>query len=233
MKLIIRILLFCLVAGSAFAEAKLEIDSTVFNFGWTPGNSTIQHSFWLKATGSEDISISEIKTGCSCAMMPLESNEIAAGDSVLASFVWDTRRSHGPLFRYPRIYSNAASSPLKMDITAHIMIDPDSLRPVYARPFKFELARHAGRSIDSVSFRIINESEQDVTASIASLLPKECEISLPATIPAKGEATGYASVKPEFLDKEFETSITVGVSIADDHYITIPIRRKFYMAKRD
>jgi len=228
-----RFPLFIFVAISvlcpnAFSQPKLESSSQKFDFGLTTQNSTIVHSFWLKSTGTDTVKISEIKTGCSCAISSLESDKIAPGDSTRLTISWDTKHTSGPIKRYPRIYSNGSAKPLSISLKANVLLSLDSAFAGSIWPFKFEMSRIRDMSIDSLEFRIINATDQIFYPEIVSELPLECIIVLPEEVPPGGSAYGYAKLAPEFVDKEFKSSFTVDFKFGKGNFLTIPIRRKFY-----
>ncbi len=218
---------------NAFSQPKLESSSQKFDFGLTTQNSIIVHSFWLKSTGTDTVQISDIKTGCSCAISLLESDKIAPGDSTRLTISWNTEQATGPINRFPKIYSNGSEKPLSISLKANVLLSLDSAFAGSIWPFKFEMSRIREMSIDSLEFRIINATDQVFYPEIVSELPAECIIFLPQTVPAKGSAYGYAKLLPEFVDKEFKSSFTVDFKYGKGNYLTIPIRRKFYGSKSD
>ncbi len=218
---------------NAFSQPKLESSGQKFDFGLTTQNSDIIYSFWLKSTGTDTVTISEIKTGCSCAVSSLESDKIAPGDSTYVKISWNTERATGPIKRYPLIYSNGSAKPLRISLKANVLLSLDSAFSGSIWPFKFEMSRIREMSIDSLEFRIINATDQIFYPEIISKLPAECIIFMPETVPARGSAFGYAKLLPEFVDKEFKSSFTVDFKYGQGNYLTIPIRRKFYGSKAE
>ncbi|MCH7946833.1 MAG: DUF1573 domain-containing protein [candidate division Zixibacteria bacterium] len=229
--LIITVIL--VLSANAFSQPKLESSGQKFDFGLTTQNSVIIYSFWLKSTGTDTVTISDIKTGCSCAISTLESDKIAPGDSSYLTISWNTEQATGPIKRYPLIYSNGSAKPLRISLKANVLLSLDSSYSGSIWPFKFEMSRIREMSIDSLEFRIINATDQDFYPVMLSELPAECIIFLPETVPAGGSAFGYAKILPEFVDKEFKTSFTVDFKHGSGNYLTIPIRRKFYGSKSE
>ncbi len=56
---------FCLLLlpGMVFAQPKLTIPDSIFDFGFVPQNSGISHVFWLHSTGTETLKILSVKPG--------------------------------------------------------------------------------------------------------------------------------------------------------------------------
>ena len=91
-----------------------------------------------------------------------------------------------------------------------------------------ELSRYKEKSIDEIEFELFNYVDKEIEIFEMSYPIEECEIRLPAKIPANSSAKGFIKVKPEYLDKEFTRSLTIAVAGFYKKRVTIPIRRKFY-----
>ncbi|MEE8405183.1 MAG: DUF1573 domain-containing protein, partial [candidate division Zixibacteria bacterium] len=145
--------LFIIVAISvlcpnAFSQPKLESSGQKFDFGLTTQNSVIVYRFWLKSIGTDTVKISNIETGCSCAISSLESDIIAPGDSTRLAISWNTEQAAGPINRYPKIYSNGSEKPLSISLRANVLLSLDSAFAGSIWPFKFEMSRVRDMSID-------------------------------------------------------------------------------------
>ena len=217
------------LSGSTFSQAALEILDSDFDFGKVPQKSTITHYFWFKSVGTDTLRIRKIKTGCSCATMPMERDWIAPGDSLLVGILWDTERRSGNMGRYPYIFTNAREDAYRLSLvgSAQTRLDGKS-SPVAISPYKWELSRIAQKSIDSVAFTIHNNQENDMTLEVLSFPVNECEIVLPDTLKAGSDNYGYVKVRDGFSDSEFKRSITFRLSDEKHTIYTVPIRRKVY-----
>jgi len=230
-KLLISAILLEFGAVLSYSQPRLEVPVNNFNFGYIPQNSTVVRPFWFKSTGTDTLQIKDIKTGCACAVMPLEKNWIAPGDSMRVSIFWIIKRNIGVIARSPRIYTNASPDPLRLHLQGTALLFPDSARPISVKPYKFELAKTSHAEIDSLSFILVNHSDYDLSISLVSIPPDECELFVPDSVSALSSSTGYIKVRPEFADSEFKTSITLLLSDRKLTRLTIPIRRKFYLEK--
>jgi hypothetical protein len=70
MRLTTPLILFIFIAsavflssGSLFAQPKLSIPESIFNFGYVPQNSKISHVFWLHSTGADSLKIEKVSPG--------------------------------------------------------------------------------------------------------------------------------------------------------------------------
>jgi hypothetical protein len=215
-------------ASTVLAQPKLEIAGNRFEFGMVPQNSTVVQFFWFKSVGTDTLRIVEIKQGCNCILTPLEQDWIAPGDSLSVGFFWETQKRVGKIGQYPYIFTNAGKEPDRVYLTAAVSINPADAYPVSVKPFKLELSRVAGTSLDSLQFILHNDSEDDLSCTVVSFPLVECEVVLPDILKAKSDNTGYIRVKKEYLGTEFQRSITLRLSDKQNSAVTIPIRRKFY-----
>jgi len=229
MKMLLIAFILVLITGAlSHSQPRLEATAPEFDFGYTPQNVKLVHHFWFKSVGTDTLLINEIKTGCACAVMPLERDWLAPGDSMKVGIYWNVKRSLGKIERSPRVFTNAGPDPVRLHLKGTVIHYPDSARPVSPKPFKFLLASSPSQDIDSLSFTLTNHSSQNLAVSLASVPPEEVELILPDSVRALASSTGYVKLRPEFADSEFQTSITLLMSDQGHTHITIPIGRKFY-----
>ncbi len=217
-------------AASLSGQPRFEIAANRFSFGMVPQSATVANYFWFKSTGLDTVRISEIKTGCDCAHMPLPKDWLAPGDSMLVGFFWETEHKIGSAGRYPYIYWSEHEDPARLFLTADISLSPDSSRPLSIKPFKAELSRLGAKSIDSVVITFTNHMELPIVPRVVSVLTEEYTFVYPDTIPPNGTAKGVVTLNPAFADKEFTGSVTFeyAASAVENKRFTIPIRRKIY-----
>jgi hypothetical protein len=58
--IIVAILLVC---GSVIGAPRMTLPETVFDFGFTPQNSTVSHKFWLISSGEDSLLILKVVPG--------------------------------------------------------------------------------------------------------------------------------------------------------------------------
>ncbi len=227
-KLLTYCFLFIVLMPTAQSEPRLVSTSPFFDFGSIPRDAVLEHHFWIKSVGSDTIKISEIKTGCSCALVTQKVDIIPPGDSVEIGIRWDAKRLRGSISRSPRIYYNGIEQPLRVHMQGTVLTRADSARPVASIPYKFEFGKIGSNDIDSISFELRNYSNQDLTITKLSKQRTEFKLYLPESVPAGGSSKGYVLLNNAYRDKEFATSITLQT---DDHHmstLTIPVKRKIY-----
>jgi hypothetical protein len=212
----------------AFAQPKLEIADNSYDFGLIPQSCTISQFFWFKSIGTDTLKIDHIKTGCTCALMPMERDWIAPGDSLKVGIYWEMGKALNAIGRFPYIYTNAQADPYRIYLTGYVVKSGDSLRPLSVSPYKFELTKYGDHAIDSMSFKLTNHLSREISVRVVSFPLEECDVFVPSSIKGGGTAEGYIKVRPEFLDKEFKRSITLQMDDPKNTRVTLPIRRKFY-----
>ena len=213
--------------GSAYP--RLVITGNRFEFGSTPQQSTVTQYFWFHSVGKDTVKIAKIETGCDCTTMAVDRTVLPPGDSMKVGVVWATGASIGNTGKYPRIHIEEQQAPERIYLTADVTRFPDSLRPVSIKPYRAEFSRMAGRSVDSVKVMLTNHGEFPVALKVVSMPMDEFAISLPDSLQPNETAAVSLWVRPEFLDKEFQKSVTLnydgGVTAAFGN-ITIPVRRR-------
>ncbi len=214
--------------SALLALPKLEIQPKEFSFGMIPQNSTVVHKFWFKSVGDDTLKISEIKTGCSCAIMPLKQDFILPGDSMEVQFLWDVGKRVYQIGRYPYIFTNASDEPYRMSLTGEVHKTLDSSKPVSVSPYKCEFSIIRDKSINEVEITFTNQTDKDIHVILLTPSVEECNIEMPQVISAHSKAVGKISVKNDFLDKEFVGSITLLLDDKKETRISIPYRRKIY-----
>lgn len=234
---LLRIIILLLLTQTVFAangKQKLVVSPDNFNFGVALKDTEMSANVWLKSVGSDTVEITKIETGCECTTIPLETNIIAPGDSVEISINWSTVGTYGSVKRHPRFYYKGSTDPARLELKASVVLMHDSTTmPVSIWPFKFEMANFSLMRVDSLEFKMINTTDKKAIPSLVTKLPAQCILEIPSEIPPFGQAWGFVKLKPEFLDKEFQSSFTLGFSNEPKFFITVPIRRKNYSSDAD
>lgn len=223
-----------LIIGQASAEPKLDIDYKNYDFGWVPHNSTGVRYFTIRSVGEDTLVLTGIYTSCHCLELQPERMEIAPGDSLVIPVVWQFDDTPNRTSHYARIFTNEEASiegtPLIVQFKAMIVTNPETMKPVTAKPYRIEFSRFGKVDIDSVQFILTNNSERDLELAITAFPFNECEISVPDSLKPNSADTCWIKLKPGFDEREFISSITILMNDKFDYNrsLTIPIRRKSY-----
>lgn len=218
-----------IMTANLSAGAMLEIKNEKFDFGYSAQNSTLLHSFWFHSTGDDTLMINEIKTGCSCALMPLEKEWIAPGDSMSVTVFWELNRKLGSSGKYPYIYTNAQEDPFRIGLDTRVFNNFNDVSNLFVvKPYKVELAQIAKKDIRSMEIEFTSKYEFDLQIVLIESNIDECELLLPEILVANETVLGKVMIKDEYKDKEFVGSFTVQFSDEKHTRLTIPVRRKIY-----
>lgn len=224
-----------LLAGSLSAQPKLTIEEQRFDFGFVPQYSTLVHHFWLKSSGSDTLEITEVKTGCDCIAAPFERTRLAPGDSARLKLSWQVTAEIGAINRSPYVYTNMGPDPTRLYLTCVLMDRPDNGFPLAFKPFKAELTRARGVSVDSIRIAVTNNSAGTLLLRLAGSTPEQIVFQVPETLLAATPTYLTMQLKPEFREQEFDEGVTLDVVAPGQGpqvRYTLPIRRKFYAGGR-
>ena len=222
-KIVPLVMVVVLVAGSAFAEANLEIPSKTFDFGFVPQQSTISTDYWLKSTGSEELRILKVIPGCGCTKAPLEKDVLASGDSTRLEVIFDSKRFTNRVTKKPRIQTNVGDQ--TVEFMAMVVRRPDSTYPVIVKPYKLDLTQQGDRVRDEIRFTIRNVSDQPLDLGVVATRDEYFSLELPKSVPAGGAAEGVLKLTEKGIASEFEKSFTFEVSDATTTRYTLPVKR--------
>ena len=229
-----KILLTCfLIIGtgsSVFAGPAMEMSIEEFDFGQVASRSVLYHSVWFKSVGDDTLRIYEIKTGCDCAIMPLEKDKLAPGDSVLVTLVWEAERTQGLIRRFPRIFTNASQDPYRLKYYAMVLDDPGEANPVRIKPYRFLFSNFMGKLRDSVSFTLANMDDVDFTVLQVSPKSAYFEAVFPDTIQAGQQVAGFVRLRPDATVTKFDEILTLQFNTRgrEAKRFSVPVAREEY-----
>ncbi len=223
--LVAMCMIFLISTTDSMAEAKLEIPSASFDFGFVPQHSRITHTYKLVSAGTDTLRIEEVRPGCGCTQTPLEKKMLAPGESTDLEVVYTTRVYQGKQSKRPQIMSNSNPTTDYVMFTANVMSVPDNSFPIKITPYKLNISRYGGNDFKEMEFTIKNVGEEDLEVNLIDLRDDMFKVELPKKIKAGKSEKGKIRINEEFLDREFEKSLTIELNDANKTRFTIPIRR--------
>jgi len=155
----------------------------------------------------------------------LEKEIIAVGDSAALEIIFSTRKYKSRVAKKPRIQTNEGPPDKYVQISADVVLRPDSTYPIVINPYKIDLSQFTEKVIKKAKFKITNVSDQELDISLKSLPRDLFEVSLPGSIKPGGTESGEIKLLNDALEKSFEKSITIQLTDADSSRFTIPIKR--------
>lgn len=213
-----------LMAGVSFGAAKLDISTTLFDFGVIPQNGKVSHAFVIRSTGTDSLRITNVKPGCGCTKAPLSKEVIAPGDSTELEIIFTSSPSYrGESQKTTSVTCNDDErGTFSVRFKAKFNVAPDSAQPLQLSPWNVDwpLADRA----KEVTIAARNVSTQPVQISIVDM-PRGF---LTATAPTAAIAPGASApiklkVDPQFRGDSFEKSITIECSDSAKTRFSVPI----------
>lgn len=223
-----------LAVGLVSAEPKLDIDYKQYDFGWVPHNSTGVRYFTIRSIGEDTLTLTGIYSSCKCLELVPETMSIPPGDTLVVPVVWQFDDTPNRTTQYTRIFTNEEESingkPLLVKFEAMIVANPETMKPVAAKPYRVEFSRMAKVNIDSVQFTLTNDSERELELAVTAYPYKDCEISVPDSLRPYSVDTCWIKLKPGTEEREFISSMTIRMTdkLNYDRSLTLPVRRKSY-----
>jgi len=102
---------------------------------------------------------------------------------------------------------------------------PDSTYPISFKPYKFDISQYGDKPRTKLSFEVTNMSDEDLELTLIDKPGDMFKIDFPDKVSAGKIAKGEITLKDKYIDEEFEKSITVQVSDAQNSRFTIPVKR--------
>ncbi len=222
---ILSLFALSIMAGAVFAEPKLTVPETEFDFGYVPQHAMVSHTYWLHSTGTETLKIVNVKPGCGCTKAPLQKSELAVGDSTDLEVIFSTKTFRGRQSKRTSITTNAELDPQQIKFTADVVVNPDEMYPIKISPYKFDISQFGEKERTNLEFNITNVSEDDLKIELIDIDTKMFKIKLPDNIKAGQSEKGTIEISDQYVDGEFEKSLTIELNDNDKSRFTIPIKR--------
>lgn len=230
---IIILTLVLLISTAVFADKKVSVSESSFNFGKTVQHVTIIHDFWIKSVGDETVRITKVIPGCGCTQIPLTDSVIAPGDSTSLRIILDTQAFRGRINKNPSFETDADTAPFKLKLFAEIVTEPASARPLRLNPVELDVSQFSKKTRRRGKLIISNRSGQDFAITPVDTTNRSFAIRLPAIIPAGDSAEVFVVVHKEAVETDFKESITFeAVSETTRQRYTIPVIRLYKPDKR-
>ena len=169
-----------LMVSTAIAGPKLEVAEPIFQFGQRERGETVEHTFVLKNTGDEPLSITRVQASCGCTSTQLAGKEVPPGKETKLDAKLSLKFQSGPLKRTILIETNDPVHPqtiVSLVGVAHsrMKIEPPALSLKAIVGVSEALGTVEVKGIEGLKFNItkIETSDAKVAATVAILKPGE------------------------------------------------------------
>ncbi len=220
---ILVLLAILIFAGQALAKPELTLKSSEFDFGYSPYNTKISHSFWLYSTGDETVEIEKVITGCGCTKAPLTKNIIPPGDSALLEIIFNTNKYNNRVVKSPKIISNASEE--KVSIIINVLKEPNENIPVVIEPDVIDFSLPEYGISNKISFTLQNLTNDNLKTSLISFPDDLFDLKLPNEIGAGKTAEGTIIIKSVNSIDKINKSFTIELNDKNKTRLTIPIAK--------
>ncbi len=228
--LLILIALGIVFTGSAVAgdeENSPETGLSIWDFGILPQKSEVSHRFWVHNIGTEALTVTKIKSGCSCTSVSEVEEPISPGDSAAVVVTFKSGRYLHAVQKTTKVYVNNGKSPaFKLRISAWVIKDNETTGDISVEPRKLKWPREKDNpTVKFDSLTISNFGNDTLTMSVVHL-PDEVSFDIgTAPLLTPGETTSlplqmslqFDGTKPE------GRSITLAFVGRDTTVVTVPI----------
>lgn len=217
--LVFSAVILALGSSNAAAKPKLKIDSTHFDFGFTPEGLPVLHKYWAYNVGTDTLKINRVRPSCGCTSVPLTKKNLAPGDSVALELKFDTKRFKGQIAKTAAVESNdSTQADLQLHFTARVGLWEGV---VIAKPNQIYLDT-LGKTEQVITLK--NTSVAPYTISIVSPIAEFMNMELSSTeLPAKGEVTLAIRTTPKTPIGEYNASVTLHLDGPEPHNISVPV----------
>lgn len=220
----LSIMLFLVLATATttelvFAAPKLKIDSTHFDFGYTPEGLPVVHKYRAYNVGTDTLRISRVRPSCGCTSVPVAKKILPPGDSTDLELRFDTKRFKGQISKSAAVESNDSSQvDLQLHFTARVGLWEGVI-----------VTNHSQIYLDT-----LGKTEQTITLKNTSVAPYKISVASPVAdfmvmelssmdIPAKGEVALTFRTTPKTPIGEYNTSVTLHFDGPQPQNVSIPI----------
>ncbi len=221
-----------LVAGVILAGPKVKVTDDTIDFGKTPNNSIVTHTFWVKSVGDQPLRILTVDPGCGCTQMPLLDSVLKPGDSTPFDIVLSTKGYIGRITKRPSFVTNVSSEPVYLKMYAEMIPDSENVGPIRIIPPRVDVSQFTAKPRRKAKFTIENRTGRDVNVAVADSSRKNFTLVIPKTIKAGSSVEGQITVKEKSIPKDFEDSATFEITGDDRTRLTLRVIR-MYRVKDD
>ncbi len=213
------------VTETSRADAKLDVPTTDFAFGYVPQGARIAHRYTLKSIGTDTLKIERIQPGCGCTQAPFSKTALAPGDSTDGELIFNTGSYSGNVVKVATVKTNPPGVPeTQLKFTANVLIAPDSITPVRFKPFIVDLTNGGSAATGEMTIAISNVSASDLTAKVVGSPSNLLKVTLPKVIRAGQTADIKVALTKEAVPVNFESSVTLQFDDEASSRYTVPVK---------
>ncbi len=116
-----------------------------------------------------------------------------------------------------------------MQITTHVIADPDSTYPVVFAPYKLDISQYGTKKRAKIEFEINNVSKKDQAIELVSYDSRFMTLNIPKVVKAGETVKGSVKITDAKISESFTKSITLAFKQSGPNTkpvrFTIPVTR--------
>lgn len=232
--LIISTFVLLAVADWAVAGPVLTLSEDRIDFGRVPQNSAFYRKIVLRSEGDRTVRIENVKTYCPCILVPLETDTIPPGDSLVVEVSFFSATHVGNRLWRPHIYYNSRDGVVRFDLLCFVVEDVDGQYPIYVGPHTINASQFGDTRILQFPFEIINKSKSNIPLKLLHFDEEFFSLDFPVFIPPNDTASGKIVLNEKGVKSEFDKSITFEYidEESEKKLYSIPVRRRIFKPGR-
>jgi len=133
-----------------------------------------------------------------------------------------TKTARTKVTKRPKIYIEGSDLPRSVQLTTHVVANPDSTYPVVMEPYKLDISQYGTKKRTKIDFEIKNVSPKDQKIEIIDYEPRFLKVTVPDMVKAGETVKGHVKVKDAKAGDSFEKSVTL--SFTQEKPRTQPVR---------
>ncbi|MDH4156276.1 MAG: DUF1573 domain-containing protein [candidate division Zixibacteria bacterium] len=225
--LILGIILLLVWAAAASAAPAVQIPDDAFDFGKVAQHAKVNHTFWIKSTGSDTLRITAVVPGCGCTQAPLKDSVLAPGDSTSLEIVFSTLSYRGYITKRPYLETNASDEKTYLKIVAELIPYPEEMKPIRLWPHRLDVSQFTTKPRRRAGFKIENMTDQTLRIIPVDTVSKDFDVTLPDKVGPGETVEGMVIVHKDAVEKAFEQSITFELDDEEGSRFSLPVQRKY------
>lgn len=227
-------LMLIVASGSVVAGPMFEVSEYEYDWGKTCQHATVSHRFWIESTGDDTLVITKIIPGCGCTKAPIRDSVLAPGEKTPLDLFFSTKSYRGIVEKAPYFETNIDDRKVYMRIKAELIPEPESMRPVYPSPYKVDVSQFRPTPPRTkTKFYIVNPSETDYNLTLVDHPEYVFSVEMPEIVRAGDSARVVIDVKEEYIEQEFEHSLTFSIDDEQNSRFSVPVERMLRIKKRN
>jgi len=233
--LILRFLipLILMLTISPLAEPILTVATDSIDFGRVPQNSYLYRKVIFRSEGTDPVRITRVDKFCECIQIPLDTNVIPPGDSLIVNVSLFTSTFGGRREWQPHIYATGKNQILRLPIKAFIIPEVEKQADIFVFPHTLNVSQYGDKAINKFPIRIINKTGENIPLKLIYNDDEFYALDFPVFIPPRDTAEGSIFLNDRGIASEFEKTIIfeyINPKNEKEKY-SIPVKRKLFRSK--